>query len=261
MDILKEMDKDIAEKREVAEDLTTQAKQLLLTAENKERDALVSAGLDRHIKEIDTTRGVEIEREQFEAKYGNRVLHADEIKALCVKYNLRFLNTHYFNGKVDAQTGMKVAKLMADHKTEMGRDNSDLFYVLAPPRAFALREKPKKVVDLDPILFYKIPGSGGQYYTYVHKWGEDFTIMRKFSGWLFKSVTNMILMPFLFATAVGQVVFFGFAHHLCPWSLLTLIPAAIATVIFNSNFGNGNPERALTERVWNEDTKRSNLFW
>jgi len=201
MKIDKEITKTINKNKEQFVDFAEQAKQLLLTEANKETECLNSIGLNHHINVIQTVQGQEIERKNFEEKYKDKIISLEEIKAIACKYDLKFLRAKNFIGKVDRETGLKVAKFFEENKNELGRTNEDNFFIMAPPGAFALqgntsekaRLERERISNEDPALFYKIPGK--DYFVYIHKWGKDFTFWRKIRGLYFKSNISMLFFP------------------------------------------------------------------
>ena len=77
------------------------------------------------------------------------------------------------------------------------------FFILAPKQNFMEDKKVEiVVVDRDPIMFYKIDDN---HWRFIHKWGNDFSILRLISGYKFKNFETYFLvtcferMPLWFA--------------------------------------------------------------
>lgn len=129
---------------------------------------------------IEHLRGRKIELERLESKYG-QIFTFDEIKAIACKYALLFLKTEHYKGNVDIRVPQKIREFAEETGTELrNTDYEHKFYILAPPLAFNLQDRPAP----DPLLFYKVDSSN---YRLVHKWGEDFTHWRAFLGWMNES--------------------------------------------------------------------------
>lgn len=260
IDITKDLDREINKKKEESEEFLQEAKTLLLTAGNQERDALVRAGLDSHINQVDHSHGIEIERAQFEKKFGGRIITLDEIEKVCLKYDLRFLESKRFVGKVDALAG---AKLMELQKKGISFDSND-FKVMAPPKAFKLDYVERKVKDLDPALFYRVSGTDGGMYLMVHKWGKDFTFWRRFLGMFYKNVFNMISLM-----TIGYLLTFELLLTLfhIPNNLYASIPVSLVlgggfTMITLGLFFKRNPEDwsdRTCENMWQSTSKRGRV--
>lgn len=117
----------------------------------------------------------------------SRVFHKDEIKNICLKYDLRFLPVEYYKGTLDAELPQKLKAL----PIPLSYTNSDNFRIVAPKSSFNLTERPK-----DPLLFYKLPD--GLYYL-VHKWGSDLSVFNRVKGF-FK--TYRFILPIVWVLSL-----------------------------------------------------------
>jgi hypothetical protein len=245
-------------------DLIVKEAQLLLTqGAEEEAKALRVAGLDHQAKVVEKSRGVELERERFENEYGNDVYTREEIKQICLKYDLRFLPSEYYRGKLDTQVASKLKRFIAEHQHEMG--NSGTFYIIAPDTLFELEDRPAKpfwTINTDPILVYKLPRQDK--YVYIHKWGVDFTLIRRFRGMFFKSLANMWTIGASFwmiaLSALFGFLFKGFTGE--PIQYLNMIWIAALSFIFTYvtlaiMFNEGERFNSrTTENMWDERYKR-----
>ena len=102
----------------------------------------------------------------------DRIFHIDSIEKLCIKYRLRFLDTHLFKGDYPNELYSIIPELEATHDTQL-----ENFKIMAPSKLFRLKTKE------DPLLFVPI---GNGYYYLVHKWGNDLKTYRKFLVWPLK---------------------------------------------------------------------------
>lgn len=100
------------------------------TALDRETDKLITRALDRATNDVEaekkavlTTLGMSYkvrEAEAVKAKQSKwahlpqeRIFNRDAIRAVCLRYNLRFLSTEHYTGSLDAELPEKVAELRA----------------------------------------------------------------------------------------------------------------------------------------------------
>lgn len=227
-----------------------------------EREALRKAGLTMHSQEVERAVGSEIERQKLEDHYGSKVFKAEEIKDLCVKYDLRLLRASDFAGKIDGEVAKKLAAFVDAHKNEIGNYSAESFYILAPGSSFKLEDRPVKVRNVDPVLLYK-PRSGDGY-VFVHKWGQDFTAWRRLRGFFFESLGNMwtvsfsfyfVLISAVYAYVSGTFTGAPGQHLHFLWIAAASVGATIATLGIMFLDMEDWDERT-TEYTWNSKRKR-----
>ncbi|MFV0248292.1 MAG: hypothetical protein ACK5H1_04955 [Tenacibaculum sp.] len=127
----------------------------------------------------------------------NAVFHLSQIKKICVKYRLRFLDTSFFKGDYPAEAISEIRKLEDLHNTKLSN-----FKIIAPSKLF----KTKKADD--PMLFAPM---GNGYFYLIHKWGNDLHPLRSLKFWPVKNVWNMGIYLFalsLLATFISYSIFF-----------------------------------------------------
>lgn len=160
----------------------------LLMESNDTEKARILRGLSNNsqFNRVERMVGKQMDLEKLENAYDGRVYTIEQIKDLCVDYNLRFLPSTYFTGSFDVEVAGKILEF--SKKTNTSVDDYSLrnsFYVMAPEEMFALKnERYISKKELDPAIFYKIDS---QHYRLVHKWGADFTIFRLLMGFRFRS--------------------------------------------------------------------------
>ncbi len=113
----------------------------------------------------------------------DRIYHVEHIKAICIDYRLRFLDSKLFKGKIPYEAVIKIKELEKEHKTTI-----DGFKIMAPSKLFKLENAD------DPLLFAPI---GNGYYYLIHKWGNDLSPFRKFAVLPFKNFENLMLLTAL----------------------------------------------------------------
>lgn len=163
----------------------------------------------------------------FDLLVTENIYHLNHIRKICTDYRLRFLDSKYFKGDIPQEAISKVQRIEKDHKTELSS-----FKIIAPSKLFKLKDKD------DPLLFVAL---GNDYFYFIHKWGNDLHPLRKALMWPFKNIVNLtltvfilsylatLLIPmglftktntgyefwllflFIFKSAVGVVIFYGFA--------------------------------------------------
>ncbi len=104
----------------------------------------------------------------------DRIFNVDQIEKIAVDYRLRFLESHRFKNGFPEEVFTEIKRLEKLHNTTLKN-----FMVMAPTNAFKLDNYD------DPLLFASI---GNDYYYMVHKWGTEFSKLRKWKVLPFKSL-------------------------------------------------------------------------
>ncbi|MEK6829102.1 MAG: hypothetical protein AABY15_03165 [Nanoarchaeota archaeon] len=257
----KELEKKKKESFNSSDGLVKETMLLLESNENAEKRALQIAGLDHQIRHVETAKGIEIERTQFEKEYGDSVFTRDEIKDICIKYDLRFLPSNRFRGRLDTQISYKLKEFI-EKNPSVGNYSND-FYIIAPSNAFELNDRPAKpFITIDPILVYKLPKEDK--YVYVHKWGRDFTILRRLRGMFLESRASMWTFAASFwivmLSAILGLSFNGFTGMWYQYmNLLWIVPTAygLAYATLAAMFNDGEDFKNRTTRnMWDSTYKR-----
>jgi len=158
-----------------------------------------------------------------------------------------------FKGAIDPILATKMIAFGDKHGIDPTRD-VDAFYVLAPATDFALevekhrKPKPRPVISLDPILFYKADRDGN-FWSMVHKWGSEFNFLRLINSLRFRDenyYTWHWSLVFFAVYLIGFTALFGAAT----FSMLTITGLCAVLGFISGLIKCG----ALTE------TKRKNLF-
>jgi hypothetical protein len=126
----------------------------------------------------------------------NNIYHINSIKAICIDYRLRFLDTTYFKNEFPLEAVQKIKHLEKSHNTELSG-----FKVMAPAKLFKLENAD------DPLLFAPI---GNGYYYLIHKWGKDLHPLRKLSLLPIKSLESILITALL----LSFVITYTFNHHI-----------------------------------------------
>lgn len=110
----------------------------------------------------------------------------DQIKSLCIKYRLRFLDASIFKGEIPYEALMRIKELEEEHQCKL-----EGFKIVAPKKMFQLSDK-----DSDPILFLKLPNN--RFY-FIHKWGGEINVFRSLLAFPFRNVMTMFWSLFAMA--------------------------------------------------------------
>lgn len=209
------------------------AKLLLAGDHAEEIDILKKLGLGHQIIKAEEHRGINIEREKIENQYEGKVFTEHEIKSICLDYNLRFLPTQRFKGSVDLELGVKIRNFFKKHNLNpnQGGLDTDSFYIMAPTKAFNLDDRPKPA-ETDPVLFYR-PSRRDDKYLLVHKWGNEFTVMRLISGLMNRSFKVHLDFIFGFAVCLFNIGYASFGNYSPLTDIaFSLLFGLISTVIY-----------------------------
>lgn len=237
----------------------------LLMESNDIEKARILRGLSNNsqFSRVEKMVGKQMDLEKLENAYDGRVYTIEQIKDLCVDYNLRFLPSAYFTGSFDVEVAGKISEFSKRTNTPI-EDYTlrNSFYVMAPEEMFMLKdEKYISKKELDPAIFYKIDN---QHYRLVHKWGDDFTIFRLLMGFRFRSWwhhqwfnTVMLLPIFALITALlfgGQNMF----DHPISLSLFALTTSFLFSY-FRWGWGKYDEGDEIggffNRKNWNQDSK------
>lgn len=245
-----------------------EAQLLLEGATLEERNVLREAGLDTNLKEIETEVGVNLERGKYEERMGTKFYTETEIKAIAVKYKLRFLHSKRYKGVIAPELGAKIVRFFKEKKID-GRSheaNSNLF-ILAPESAFNLDEK-RKPEPIDPILFFRISTSEGFMYTLIHKWGNDFSIRRRLLGIIYQSELSLFTSAVVIRTMLVNLIIAGIGFNPLHWhSLLISVGVGFASyfaywIYFmgsDKNYLQTKYKHKITTNNWNSHERYTDL--
>ncbi|TDS15245.1 hypothetical protein DFQ03_1885 [Maribacter caenipelagi] len=198
----------------------------------------LDAEFDRIEQNVTTSKGVPINKFNFEILESSKIYHIDEIKQICIDYRLRFLDTSYFKGSIPAEALSKIKSLEKEHNLEIKG-----FKIIAPSKLFKLEDKD------DPLLFAPI---GNGYHYLIHQWGNDLHPLRKFLMWPFKSIVNLailvLLMSFITTMMIPDGLFSKSNSNAQFWILNFFMFKCIASVVIFYGFAMG---KNFNPAIWN----------
>ncbi|ESU25325.1 hypothetical protein FLJC2902T_31330 [Flavobacterium limnosediminis JC2902] len=177
----------------------------------------------------------------FDLLETDRIFHISQIKATCIDYRLRFLDSNLYKVPFPEEVITEIKHLEKAHHTELGN-----FKLMAPSKVFELKKYD------DPILFAPI---GNGYYYLIHKWGNDLHPLRKWLVLPFRNILNLLLFFILLSLTTcfllpsdfygveltGNMKLVSFLFIFKYWCAIGLYYAVAKgknfnTAIWNSNF-------------------------
>lgn len=201
MNLTKELEKVAQVQRKELNEIQaiTDVNRLLAERGQEDVEILRSMGI-KDIEKVrkDTLRGRKIELETAQKKYKS-VYTIDEIKAIAIKYGLRFLRTEKYAGVIDGELLKKIKDFSKEDNVPLNSYNLQYrFFILAPKESFNLEEKPRPPKG-DPIMFYDIDG---KHFRLIHQWGDDLTWERRIIGAINKSEGSYVLSRLLIVALI-----------------------------------------------------------
>jgi hypothetical protein len=111
----------------------------------------------------------------------NRIFSIDDIKAVCINYRLRFLDTKYYKMEelpYDAVIALKELEKQVGSEVKTTK-------LAAPAKFFKLEDRHK-----DPMLFAQIDNNN---YYLIHKWGNDMAWYKKWLAYPFRNLFSLLI--------------------------------------------------------------------
>lgn len=211
MSILKELQKE-KNKRQVANPVSDQEVQGLLQQSYDQSQKIYGiVGLkDKEFEKKLDDKGKIITEIRLAEKWGNTdLVHIDDIKKVCIDYNLRFLQAEYYRGTLETGISIKIEKFCKENNLDIEKLYRHDFYIMAREEDFNLKEAPNPPKNPDPVLFYKV---GKDVYKSIVKWGNDLTPIRRLFSWKRKNPDTM----FLHYTVTVGMILYAFLTILAP---------------------------------------------
>lgn len=232
-----------------------EARNLLLHEEEQEREILSEMGVDSCVRQYEDKKAGYLVRQSLKAKFNTEIFHINQIKGLCIDYDMRFLPSRLYKGWIDNELGAKVKRFLSDKKIS-DYDLGASFYIMAPAKQFQLVEIESVPKDYDPLLFYKIDD---QHFCLVHQWGNELSDWRYLSAFKKKSFLHSQVHMFfvLFFFIMCLLGFFAIAS-LGAALLIGGIAAAGFTLLRYGYLTNDNTidlDEKYNKNLWNKDIK------
>ncbi len=169
----------------------------------------------------------------------DNIFHLEDIKSLCIRYRLRFLDSHFFKGEIPEEAISKIRRLESQYQIKLSG-----FKVMAPSKLLKLENAD------DPLLFLPLPNN---YFYLLHKWGNDLHPFRELLMWPYKTFENLVFTVFLLSillTAITPMeLFTKSAVTLQEYFLMFLfIFKAVGGIVIYYGFAKG---KNFNTAIWN----------
>ena len=264
MSEIKGIKEELEMKRQMSVDKTEKVEsvKLLMSGEDGDIEILKRTGLDHEINKAEKIKGLEIDRKNLEDTYNGFVFTKDEIKDICIKYDLRFLPTKYFRGKLDTEVADKLKKFVAEHP-EIGAV-SESFYIIAPDNSFDIKypcSNPSSKTDL--ILVYKVRTEryGVDKFVFIHKWGnEEFSPIRRLKGIFYESPSSMtsvlmsawiVIISTIFGLSSSGFTGEWYQYLNLIWIVAVSFGMSMLTLLIMFNDSDMKLYKRTSDEVWN----------
>ena len=180
----------------------------------------------------------------FDQLETHKIYHLEQIRDVCIRFRLRFLDLKYFKNKLPESALEAVNSIEAKHNTVL----TD-FKIMAPSVLFRLERKD------DPLLFVPI---GNGYYYLIHKWGNDLHPMRSILMWPFKNIWNLLItllgVSWIATEMTPMGLFTKTPDTTSYWMLFFFMFKAIASVVLFYGFALG---KNFNQAIWNSKYNKS----
>lgn len=156
---------------------------LLLEAPKEDLSLLKEIGFDFSLQEVENQKNQIDALIGLEKVYNKPVYLGEDIKKLCIEYDLRLLPVNKFKGNADSSL-IKIIKDFAENsKTDVSLMGYERFFILAPEEYF-FSDKPVKSLK-NCTIFYREENRHKAYedqkFIKIHSWGENYSPLRKFN--------------------------------------------------------------------------------
>ncbi len=171
-----------------------------------------------------------------------RVFKIAEIKNICVRYRLRFLDSVHFKSDYPYAAIAEIYAFEKKYSVKIER-----FYIAAPDHTFNLEN-----VNKDPLLFASL--GNGDFYL-LHQWGKDLAWHKKFSLWPIQSFRNCFIslwilsaaFSFLLPSSIMQIANFEGEMYLRLWLTVHVFIALMGFTVWTGfTF-----DKTVSNKNWN----------
>jgi len=168
---------ELRRSRDVSGDILGQVKLIFEGEEKREKDIL------RRLTRQAGTAGIPVQLHENDSR---NLYQAEHIRALCIKYRLRFLSSSAYAADFPAEA---IQQIKAFENRYGFKPES--FSMIAPEAVFSLTD-----ANADPMLFADL---GNGYYYLLHTWGRDMNRFRSWWCYPLRSVYHFTFAVFVLA--------------------------------------------------------------
>jgi hypothetical protein len=171
----------------------------------------------------------------------SRIFSIDDIKAICIEYRLRFLDSKFFKMEELPYEAVLAVKNLEKH---LGEEVHHL-KIMGAPKFFKLEDRNK-----DPLLFARIDETN---YYLIHKWGNDMAWYNKIIAFPFRSIMSLLIsmmavgLPIVFFL---PLILFHTARDIQYYQMLYMAALVVYTV-FVMVFGGFTFYKKFSRICWN----------
>ncbi len=176
--------------------------------------------------------------------YSGEFVTYDNVRKVCLDYNLRFLPTRYYKKEIPLKSLNEIRQYKEQNNIHP-ETMRDRLYIIAPASHFNLGARPSK----DPVVLYEVDR---RKYVVLSKWGNDFTFFRKISGFVARN-PNILANLFIIVGWISlSILLTHLFNHGLPlvlnFFLILLIPLNNTIIDFVSL--NDNWDRPTRSSKW-----------
>lgn len=237
----------------------TEANLLLNAAQEEDTKILKELGLDHFISfKEEKEHNINALRVN-ESIYQTESFSGQQIKDLCITYNLKILPISKYNGKIPNDLVFAIKDFIKKNEKNKVMLNREHFFILAPVESFKLsRHKEPVPQPVDPIVFYREPQDNWErrqkiheddVLNTIHSWGNDFTFFRKLR---FLSSTSETSGASTLTKSTLALIFLVVAFFA---NMVAFVPAFIFTIISGSIIYNLFFKEQKIDELWNIASK------
>lgn len=221
----------------------------ILTKEcETEKSALQRLGISQH--KITVVQRSWVKQCQLNQEYQGGIYHEDDVRKICMDYQMRMLPSNLYRGPVDPLFGSKVKKFEQQHPLT-AEETEGNYFIVAPAETFALEERQRPIENIDPLLLYKVDD---HFYKLVHQWGADLHVFRYVNAWRHRSLLHMTFHWMLITFMLAMLLLGFFLNDLGSAVLVaSLISGLIGWMHFSSLHDRPEELRHLySKHNWNQ---------
>jgi hypothetical protein len=169
-----------------------------------------------------------------------KVYDISEIRNICIKYRLRFLDAVHFKSEYPYEAIAKIKEFEDRYGLKVER-----FKIIAPEEVFDLKD-----VNSDPVLFASL--GDGKYY-FIHQWGNDLSGLRALLYYPIRSIYTYTWFMWLPALLIAFSIPFSWlqvtADHEYSMRFWLTIHSYIALFFFVLFLGS-TAHKGFSENTW-----------
>lgn len=212
--------------------LLEEVAELLENSQQKEEDIL---------KRLNHNKGEILSASELSEEEKKQVYSLGQIKNVCIKYRLRFLDSRHFKSEFPYEAILKIKAFEEKHQCRI-----EQFKIIAPDAVFNLQD-----VNKDPLLFAQL---GNNRFYLIHQWGNDLAWFRPLQYYAIRNIYTYLNSIFALAVCVALAI--PFSWMMVPeeaeigmrfWLSIHFFIALFFFILFLGSVGN----KRFSEDNWN----------